>query len=99
MDPVERAIQLQVDSRRCLVELVDTELNLGMTFCQRLLNTSDPETQRRNLENARRALGTAKHFARKLKKGDGPIVAKIRAKLNDMDDLLWKLDPGAKPSE
>jgi hypothetical protein len=55
--PKQEWVMRQFDDARA--QFIRTEIETGLTFCEVARATSSPETRKRNIKNARKALETA----------------------------------------
>lgn len=66
-DLIARAQELQRESGRIGLEFLRTDLETALTFATRALDANDPETRRRNQENARHAYDAVSRILGELK--------------------------------
>ena len=80
----------QEDAMR--IQLIATELDLGITFCQVAATTSDPVRYKRNIANAGEAYSAVLRFLGLLHQPDG-VAAEFQAKLSQLESLLGDSKP------
>jgi len=89
--PLEQA-QIRQRQEAIRFQLVATELDLAMTFCQVATTTNDPARYDRNIANAQQAYSAAIHFlsCNHLK---APLELEINEKLSRLGSLLASCQP------
>jgi len=86
-DLIARSQELQRQSGRIGLEFLRTDIDTALTFATRALQSpDDPETRRRNQENARRGYDSVFRIFRKLK-----AQSVNDAEASDMENRLFAL--------
>jgi hypothetical protein len=62
--PFAEQVQIRQRQEAIRYQLVATELDLAITFCQIATTTNDPASRDRNIANAQQAYAAAVHFLR-----------------------------------
>ena len=96
-DIEQRRTQAQLVEQQDAIrsQLVATELDLAITFCQVAATTKDPARYDRNIANAHEAYSAAVYFlgCNHLK---STLTLEINAKLLRLNSLLERFDPASR---
>jgi len=92
-DIEQRLTQAQLVEQQDAIrsQLVATELDLAITFCQVAATTKDPARHARNIANAQEAYSAALYFL-KLNHLESTLTLEINEKLLRLEPLLASLD-------
>jgi hypothetical protein len=79
---------LRASIKQTSTDFIETELDLALTFCKIAETTSDPETAKRNIENARRAYDSAKKALQKMRSDGEAYPSTIEEKFGDLAPMI-----------
>lgn len=74
-----------------MLQFLQTEVGMGITFARLAFNENTEERQQRNRENARKAYDTAKYFLNKHPVEEPSVQDQLHTQMTTLRDLLRQL--------